>query len=112
MNLFYGFLFFLLGQTVIWFTTNAQFLSEGAAKNPWLMTILASPVTFLFILATKHCADYFDGLLWPGRFIGFATGMIVFALATTYFMKEPFAAKTFISLALATILVAVQIFWK
>tara|TARA_Y100001937_G_C6999818_1_gene275918 strand:+ start:128 stop:466 length:339 start_codon:yes stop_codon:yes gene_type:complete len=112
MNLFYGVLFFLLGQTVIWFTTNAQFLSEYAAKKPWLMTLIAAPVTYLFILATKYCASAFDGLLWPGRFIGFATGMIVFALATTYYMKEPFSAKILISLALATILVTVQIFWK
>tara|TARA_R110001592_G_scaffold158580_2_gene389715 strand:+ start:11720 stop:12058 length:339 start_codon:yes stop_codon:yes gene_type:complete len=112
MNLFYGALFFLLGQLVIWFTTNAQFMNEWAASRPWIMTLIAAPVTYLFILATKYCAEYFDGLLWPGRFIGFATGMIVFALMTTYLMKEPFAAKSIISLALATILVCVQIFWK
>jgi hypothetical protein len=112
MSAVYGFLLFLLGQGIIWFTTNAQFLNEYAAKKPWLMTLIAAPVTYLFILATKYCAEAFDGLLWPGRFIGFATGMVIFAIMTTYIMKEPFTAKTLISLALATILVAVQILWK
>jgi hypothetical protein len=93
MNLALGLLYFLIGQTIIWFTTNAQFLSKWAAEKPWLMTLIAAPITYLFIIATKYCADYFDGMLWPGRFIGFATGMIVFAILTTTLMKEGFGVQ-------------------
>ena len=112
MNFAIGLFYFLVGQTIIWFATNAQFLSKWAADKPWLMTLIAAPVTYLFIIATRYCAQHFDGQLWPGRFIGFATGMIVFAILTTYLMKEGFGAKTIISLILATTLVCIQIFWK
>ena len=112
MNFAIGLFYFLIGQIVIWFATNAQFLSKWASDKPWAMTLIAAPVTYIYIIATKYCADHFDGLLWPGRFIGFATGMIVFAILTTFLMKEEFSAKTVISLILATTLVCIQIFWK
>lgn len=112
MNLVLGLLFFFVGQTVIWFVTNAQFLNEWSANRPWVMTLIAMPVTYLFILATKYLADYFNGAIWPGRLIGFATGMIIFTLLTSYLMKEPFTAKIAISLTLATMLVCIQVFWK
>lgn len=111
-NLLLGIALFFIGQTVIWFSTNAQFLTEWAERKAWLMTLIAAPVTYLFIKATKYCATYFDGMVWPGRFIGFAAGMIIFALLTSYLMKEPISIKTIVSLMLATILVCIQVFWK
>ena len=112
MNLALGVALFFIGQTIIWFVTNAQFLNEWYADRPWLMTLIAAPVTYLFIIATKYCADHFNGMIWPGRLIGFAMGMIIFTLLTSYLMKEPFTAKVAISLTLATMLVCIQVFWK
>ena len=55
---------------------------------------------------------YFDGQLWPGRFIGFATGMVAFAVLTSVYMNEGINSKTAISLVLAFALVSIQILWK
>ena len=112
MNLALGLLYFFIGQIVVWFTTNAQFFSKWASEKPIIMTMIAAPVTYLFILGTKYCALHFNGMLWPGRFIGFAMGMVAFTMLTYWVMEEPVNAKTFISLALATALVCIQIFWK
>ena len=112
MNLVIGLVYFLIGQIIVWFATNAQFFNELAARRPLMLTVLAAPVTYLFIIGTKHCALHFDGMLWPGRFIGFAMGMIAFTVLTYWIMDEPVNIKTFISLVLATALVCIQIFWK
>jgi len=50
--------------------------------------------------------------LWPGRLLGFASGMLTFTLFTWVFMKEGINPKTAASLVLATALVCIQIFWK
>ena len=104
---------FLFGQILIWYQTNGQFKWEWCAKNPFGMALIFSiPISFAFIIATKYVVGYFDGSLWPGRFIGFATGMIVMAVLTYHYMGEGITTKTLISLVLATTLVFIQIFWK
>ena len=104
---------FLFGQILIWFQTNLQFLNKWSKDNPFLMAcIFAIPISYAFIYATKYVVEYFDGALWPGRFIGFATGIISFAILTNLYFNEGINAKTAISLVLATALVAIQILWK
>ncbi len=104
---------YLLGQILIWYQTNGQFKWEWCAKNPFAMALIFSiPISFAFIVATKYVVGYFDGQLWPGRFIGFATGIMSFAILTSFYMNEGINAKTAISLVLATALVAIQILWK
>ena len=104
---------FFFGQILIWYQTNGQFRWEWCAKNPFAMALIFSvPISFAFIVATKYVVGYFDGALWPGRFIGFATGITSFAILTSFYMNEGINAKTMISLVLATALVAIQILWK
>jgi len=57
-------------------------------------------------------AVYYDGQLWPGRFIGFTMGILSFALLTYIMMGEGLSTKTIISLILAVMIICVQIFWK
>jgi hypothetical protein len=66
----------------------------------------------LFITATKYSFIAFDGLLWPGRFVGFAVGIISFTVFTSIFLGEGINNKTVVSLLLASILVCIQVFWK
>ena len=104
---------FTFGQILIWFQTNLQFINKWSKDHPFLMAcIFAVPISYAFIYATKYVVEYFDGALWPGRFIGFATGMIAFAILTNLYMNEGINSKTLISLVLATALVCIQIFWK
>ena len=104
---------FLIGQTMIWFQTNAQFISPWAKKNPILLSIVGGTViSYMFIKATAMIAGYYDGALWPGRFIGFSLGITSFAFLTWYFMGEGINTKTMVSLALAFALICVQLLWK
>jgi len=104
---------FFVGQIMIWYQTNGQFKWDWCAKNPFAMALIFSiPLSYAFIIATKFVVGYFDGSLWPGRFIGFATGMVSFAILTSFHMGEGINAKTMISLVLALTLVLVQILWK
>ena len=66
----------------------------------------------LYILATKYSFVAFNELLWPGRFLGFAVGMITFTIFTSIFLGEGISNKTVVSLLLASILVCIQVFWK
>ena len=108
-----GILLYFFGQTLIWYQTNGQFINKWAREHPFLMACIFSvPISYAFIVATKYVVGYFDGELWPGRFIGFATGMVSFAILTSIHMNEGINSRTAISLVLATALVAIQIFWK
>lgn len=69
-------------------------------------------ISYTFIIATKELVLYYDGSLWPGRFIGFATGMISFTVLTYLIMNEGINTKTLVSLVLAITLLSVQLFWK
>jgi hypothetical protein len=104
---------FFAGQSLIWFQTNGQFIWKWFEKNPIILSIgMGSIISYMFIFATKHVVAHFDGLLWPGRFIGFGTGMISFVVLTWIFMGEGITTKTAVSLVLATTLVCIQILWK
>lgn len=112
-KLLLAFLLFFLGQTLIWIQTNGQFVWDWFKRNPFLLSItLGSTVSYLLIYATKLAVEYYDGLLWPVRFIGFGSGIIAFTFLTWYFMGEGITAKTFVSLVLACVLICIQLFWK
>ena len=100
-NLTIGLVLFFLTHIFIWFQINGQFVWPWFKDNPSLLA-----------LATKHLVAGFDGLLWPGRLVGFSLGMIVFAVLTSQFLGEGINSKTAISLVLALALVLIQILWK
>lgn len=112
-GLIYGILLFLLGQSMIWFQTNGQFIWPWFKRNPILVAAIGgSIISYIFIIATRFIAEYYDGQIWPGRFIGFAMGMLSFGLLTYFMMGESLNTKTIVSLTLALILICVQLFWK
>ena len=111
-NILAAVILFTVGQAMIWLQTNGQFVWPWAKEHPALMALIGFPISYILIIATKYVVAGFDGLLWPGRFIGFATGMIVMAVLTYHYMGEGITTKTLISLVLATTLVFIQIFWK
>ena len=111
-NLIAGLLLFFITHIIIWFQVNGQFIWCWAKENPMLMSILGFPISYVLIIATKYIVAGFDGLLWPGRLIGFGSGMIVMAVLTWYMLGEGINLKTMTSLILATGLVCVQVFWR
>jgi hypothetical protein len=113
LNLLLGFLLFFLGQGLIWVQTNGQFVWPWFKKNPWLVAFgFGGIISYILIRATSLVVEHFDGLLWPGRFIGFASGILIFTVMTYLLMGEGISAKTGVSLVLSIGLIAIQLFWK
>ena len=105
--------FFAVGHTLIWYQTNGQFLWEWAAKNTLLISLVGgTTISYFFISGTKHIVQFSDGLLWPGRLMGFGIGNTSFTILTLLYMGEGLTTKTITSLILALALVSIQIFWK
>ena len=103
---------FLLVQLVTWFQLNGQFVWPWFKNNVFLLCLLGIPISWLYIEATRLSFIAFDGILWPGRLLGFGMGMLSFAILANVFLGEGITNKTIVSLILATILVCIQVFWK
>ena len=102
-----------IGQALIWFQTNGQFVWDSFKRNPLgLAIVFGTIISYLLIKGTFFTVRYFDGLLWPGGFIAFGLGIISFTALTWYYLGEGFTTKTVISLLLAVLLVIIQILWK
>lgn len=112
-NLIYGILLFGLGQSLIWFQTNGQFIWPWFKKNPLILSIFGGTlISYIFINATEYIYRHYDGLVWPGRFIGFSIGITVFAALTYHLLGESMNLKTVVSLMLAITIILIQLFWK
>ena len=107
-----GILFFLLAHIITFFQLNGQFKWEWFKEHEWVMVLVGIPISYLYILGTKHTVAGFDGLLWPTRFVGFGIGMIIYALFVSYFFNEGINSKTAISLLLSVVLIFIQVLWK
>jgi hypothetical protein len=111
--LIYGFLLFLLGQAIAWIQVYGPMIWPKLKNNMWFSIAVLSPLIGLaYIYATRNVVEAFDGIAWPSRLIGFSAGIIVFALATSFFIKEGINLKTAISLILCVAILLIQIFWK
>lgn len=107
-----GFLLFLLGQGMIWYQTNSQFFSQWCREHPYIMAAAGWPISLILIYASRYVVTGFDGLLWPGRLVGFASGMMVMALFTYIHMGEGISMKTGVTLLLALAITLIQVFWR
>ena len=103
---------FFVVQVITWFQLNGQFFSPWFKNNVFLLCLMGIPISWLYIEATRMGFIAFDGLIWPGRLLGFAMGILTFAICANMFMGEGLNTKTIISLILATILTLIQVFWK
>ena len=107
-----GTLLFLLGQTLVWYQINGQFISEWVKARPWLMSLCGIPISYTYIYETQHLVEAFNGDLWPQRLIGFSMGMFAFSFLTWFHLNQAITLKTAVTLALATAIVVIQIVWK
>ena len=103
---------FLLVQTITWFQLNGQFFSSWFRNNVFLLCLVGIPISWLYIEATRYGFIPFEGLVWPRRLLGLASGMFTFAICANIFLGEGLTTKTIVSLILATILTFIQVFWK
>jgi hypothetical protein len=111
-KLIQGTLLFLLGQTLVWYQINGQFISTWMKGHPLAVSFLGVPISFVYIYATQHLVEAFDGDMWPQRLIGFSMGMIAFAFLTWLHLNQGITLKTGVTLILAITIVLIQILWK
>lgn len=107
-----GTILFLLGQTMVWYQINGQFISEWMKTHPIAVSFLGVPISFVYIYATQYLVEAFDGDMWPQRLIGFSMGMIAFAFLTWLHLNQGITLKTGVTLILAITIVLIQILWK
>lgn len=110
--LIYGMLYGASGQIISFLQLQGSVKYGWYDKYPFLVLLAAIPSVWMFIKSVEYLVMYFDGTLWPGRFIGFAIGVIIFAIMSHYMFAEPFTQKTMISILLAIGIMATQIFMK
>ena len=103
---------FFIAHVAVWFQLNGQFKWDWFKNNEWILALFGVPISFLYLWGTRYAVNGFDGLLWPGRFIGFGVGMVVYAVFTGYFFNEGISPKTMVSLGLAVLLISVQLFME
>ena len=100
---------FIIAQILIWLQTYGQYKWTWFSKNTWLLVICAMPISYLWIIGTRIGMDVFDNKSWSLRFIGFCTGIIVFAFLSRFILGEEMTIKTIISLILCFIIIIVQL---
>ena len=107
-NVIITILILFLTQIVVWYQLNGQLVWKWAKDNPFILSCLGIPISYLFILTTKLGYDGF-GSLWPIRLLGFATGMISFPFITYFLLGEGITIKTGVSIILAIIIMLIQL---
>tara|TARA_B100001093_G_scaffold431729_1_gene427892 strand:- start:520 stop:870 length:351 start_codon:yes stop_codon:yes gene_type:complete len=111
-KLIQGTLLFLLGQTLVWYQINGQFISTWMKEHPLAVSFLGVPISFVYIYATQYLVEAFNGDMWPQRLIGFSMGMVAFAFLTWLHLNQGITLKTGITLILAIAIVLIQVLWK
>ena len=113
-DLFIGIGAFFIAHVLTFYQLNGQFLkSTDWFKNNITLTAAAGIIlSFFYIWGTKYAVSGMGGLLWPARFIGFGVGMIIYAIMVNYHFSEGINNKTWVSLALAFLLICIQVLWK
>jgi hypothetical protein len=101
-----------LAHLAVWLQINSQFINDKfKASNPWML-LMGIPISWLWMKATEYGVNSFDGKFWPQRLIAFSIGIVLYTLLTHYVFGERFDLKSGICLALALVIVGIQILWK
>lgn len=111
MQFIYGLLFGICGQILSFLQLQCSVKWGWWDKFPILILLSAVPGLWLYTKSVEMFIAHFGGIIWPGRLIGFAIGMMVFMIMSTTLFSEPFTPKVMVSLSLALAIVLIQIYW-
>ena len=107
-----GFIYFVIGQVLIWFQSHLQFFNSWSKDHPFLVAVPGIIVSYVSILVTKYMAEAYDGLVWPSRLIGFGIGIIIFSGLTWWLLGEKLEMKSMVCVVLAFCILLIQLNWK
>ena len=108
----FSIILFILGQAMVWVQVNGPIIWPWAKKYKLLLMLFGIPITYLFMEATRFAVDGFQGEFWPGRFLSFVSGIVIFTAMTYLFRGETVTAKTATCLVLAFSIIFIQLFWN
>ena len=111
MKVIYALVLCVVAQVIGFIQLQSQMVWKFPKDHPYIMMLLGLPISLIFIKTTRIFNEHFDAT-WPGRLIGFAVGIIIFTVMSWLMFKEHPSPKTLTCLALATLIVILQIFWK
>ena len=105
-----GFSCLVLGQIIAWFQTNGPLISEWIDDYLVLVCVVVGPIIgYLFAIGTKYVYAYTEAI-FAARFLGFASGYLVFIpLAWMFFGESPFTFKNILSFGLCCALISIQL---
>lgn len=107
-----GALLYIVAQALTFWQINGQFIWDSFKTNTLVICLFGIPISYFYILAARYTIFGFNLEMWPSRFIGFAMGMIVFAIGTSYYFDQHITLKTLVSLSLCFIVLLIQVLWK
>jgi len=103
----------VLGQILVWFQTNAQFLWPKAKEHTLAISLTGGVlISYMFITGVGKIAAAYNGEVWATRIIPSAIGTVVFAIMTWLLLNQGMNAKTITCLILSFTIIFIQIFWK
>jgi hypothetical protein len=108
-----GIILFAIANVFAWFQFNSQFVWEWFEDKPIITcAIFSFPMSVLFWHAINSVMSETDQL-WTSKLVGFGVGNIVFGALTWIILNQSMlTAKTMTCLALASLIIGIQIFWK
>lgn len=111
-NVLWGILFGFIGQIISFMQFQGSIKYGWTDRYLWLILLFGVPASWLYLRSVNHFIIAFNGSVWESRLLGFAIGVMVFALMGWILFKEPVTPKTIVSLCLASGIVLTQILWK
>lgn len=112
MNFIIGLILGIAAQILTFIQLQGQFKYAWMKEHPLLLSLFGIPLSLMYIGTTKYMVAHYNGNLWPSRLLGFAIGAIVFTLMSWMWFKEPLTTKTLVCLALAVLIMLIQLIWK
>ncbi len=112
MKFIIGMVLCILAQIITFFQLQGQFKYQWMKENPFLVSCIGIPLSYLYIYSVEYLVSCFDGSMWPSRLLGFATGAIVFAVLSKYWFDEELDVKTVVCLFLACCIIFIQMYYK
>jgi hypothetical protein len=112
MALLIGMFLMLLAQILTFYQLQGQIKYQWFKDNYWVIVLMGIPISMMYMESVKQIINYYGGLLWPSRLIGFGIGVVVFAILSQLLFGENLSTKTMVCLILSGVIILIQIFWK
>ena len=109
-KLIYSILFFLLGNTLVWFQVSFSRAFPMCSDDSFTVAImLAVPIAVCYYFGWNYGYDAVDSW-WSIRFISFGLTFVVFPILTYYFLGESLLTlKHILCTVLAILIILIQV---